>query len=76
MLKAKYQKLIKELHEGLLEAAQEMQEMDVDVGADELASEVASTTMYDEPWIKVHLNGLGVSDYAGRLADDIYSGRA
>ena len=75
MSKVKYGKLITELHEGLIEAADEMQEAGVDVGIDELASEVASTTMYDEDWIKPYLESRGVSDFEGRLADDIYSGR-
>ena len=76
MSQAKYKKLITELHTGLIEAAQEMQEMGVDVGMDELASEVASTTIIDEAWITPLLSEKGVTDFAGRLADDIYSGRA
>ena len=75
MSKVKYGKLITDLHIGLIEAADEMGEIGGDIGMDELASEVASTIMYDEKWIKPYLESRGVSDFEGRLADDIYSGR-
>jgi len=75
MSKVKYSKLIKDLHEGLSEAAEDMAESGVHIGTDELALEMASSVIYDEEWIKSYLESRGVSDFEGRLADDIYSGR-
>jgi len=71
MSEVKYSKLITELHAGLNEAVSEMPDLD----PGEMASEVASTIIYDETWITPYLESRKVTDIQGRLADDIYSGR-
>jgi hypothetical protein len=73
-MKAKYNKLMKEMHEGFKEAEAEMAEMGLDVGDASMAYDLAANLIHDEPWAVKYLNSTGVRDIHGRLADDIAYG--
>ena len=74
MSKAKYNALIKNLHQGMMEAEQEMAAEGIDVDIADMGCEVARNAMDDDQWVEPFLKTLGVSDFLGRMADDIFSG--
>ena len=74
MTAAKYNKVVKEAHLGLVEAAEEQAEFGYDCGMSEMAFEFTTMALEEYPWIKKFLSARGVRDIEGRLADDIYSG--
>lgn len=67
MSKARYKKLVSDLHNGLKEAEEEM-------GMEISVYDVANDALMSHTWVTEHLQARGVTDVSGCLADDIYSG--
>ena len=73
MNREQYKKYIAQMHEGLMDAAQDDPEMD----PADIVYEVADSALsFDDEGKKAaeYLKSQGVVDITGRLADDIYSG--
>jgi hypothetical protein len=63
---AKYNQLIKDLHEGMVDAQAD--------GVDANPYDIVEGVLADEGWVITFLKNGGVIDVKGRIADDIYSG--